>query len=255
MKSPQTKWDAATIAAVAMHFEAGTGVREISRILFVPPATLSRWKNDGFPATHEAGGTVEQANETPEHERGTPEQTNGTSEEETAKIAVFDSGDAVPHVPFAQRSTFFERHFSLMDFVFYLTTGTACYAIWNTLPNVFGLSFLTVYALFSLDSLLAAKNAALPKAAEYAGNRVIVSELVAAVAHFSICNKLLWQNTAALPFEVKEVFKNGVWQTTNSEAIFYISCTIAALMFFAAYGAVDAVLNRAKEAAAKSFPK
>lgn len=152
----------------------------------------------------------------------------------------------------------FLRHFSLMHLVFYATTATACYAMWDTLPNVIGASLLTVFALFSLDSVLKAQDGTRPEIAAYGRNRVIASELVAAVFHYSILNKYLWQNLSKLPFEVKLMppkggyyqidfrgqILNGVWQ--NGEVIFIISIIISGLLFAAAFAAVDSVLRENK---------
>ena len=160
----------------------------------------------------------------------------------------------------------FFRHFSLMHLVFYTTTVTACYAVWDALPNVIGAALLTVYGLFSLDSLLKAQDGTRPNLAEYGRNRVIASELIAAVFHAVILNKYLWINRAALPFEIKLLppkggnfeidFRgnvlNGVWQ--NGEVIFYISAVISALLFVAAFAAVDAVLRENKTSATNGNP-
>lgn len=209
---------------------------------------------------------------------GTPEQQTGTggttalqnalqAAETTPQGAVLSvaNADSEHSEQAEQRSVrgrtaaFFQRHFSLMHLVFYTTTGTGCFAIWNALPNVLGACLLSVFALFSMDSLLKAQNGENPRIAEYGRNRVIASECVASVFHYLLLNKYLWENTASLPFEIRYLppvreavlldldgkMTNGYWQ--NGDVIFYLSIGIAGLLFVAAFAAVDSILQENKK--------
>lgn len=259
-----------TYEAAILHIQNGKGFNETIRYfrdhfgIEIPPANLSRrW--------------AKVKSEIVKHETGAGETAGGTGTAiadfaavENSKNSALNVGNVVSeHSEQAEhRSTiretvagtvaFFQRHFSLMHLVFYTTTGTACFAIWNALPNIIGAALLTVFALFSLDSILKAQDGENPTLAEYGRNRVIASELVASIAHYLILNKYLWANRAALPFEIRYLpprneavlldlqgqMTNGVWQ--NGDVIFYISAGIAALLFVAAFAAVDSVLRSNK---------
>lgn len=203
-------------------------------------------------------------------ERKTKSETNETVSEtgkntdsaNEGKNAIIAAENPVSPVSETRNAVSFWRkivsQFSLMHLVFYVTTATGCYAIYDTLPNIIGAALLTIFGLFSLDSILKAQDSARPEIAAYGRNRVIFSELIAAVAHYSILNKYLWQNLKSLPFEVKLLppkggnfeidfrgqILNGVWH--GGEMIFIISIIISGLIFVAAFAAVDSVLRENK---------
>lgn len=232
---------------------------------------LSDSAMEGFnPATlrtiakrvRDAKETNETRNETRREANETGKNTDSANE---GKNAILATENPVSPVSETRNAVSFWRkivsQFSLMHLVFYVTTATGCYAIYDTLPNIIGAALLTIFGLFSLDSILKAQDSARPEIAAYGRNRVIFSELIAAIAHYTILNKYLWQNLKSLPFEVRYLppvnepalldldgkMTNGVWQ--NGEVIFTISITISGLIFAAAFAAVDSVLreNKANE--------
>ena len=256
----------ATYAAAIARLKNGFGLRETIRYfehhfgVNIPPATLHRkWEKA--------------KNETPEQQAGTMEQQTGTAKAgvlpdvlptvtATAQNAVLSVENAVSprseqdksRSTMAETMAFFVRNFSLMHVVFYTTTGTACYAIWDTLPNVVGGALLTIFGLFSIDSVLKAQNGEDPIVAEYGRNRVVVSELVASVFHWLILNKYLWEIKNTLPFKIIFTTKAGDWRIMDGnyctncyweggEAIAYAAFGVAALVFAAAFAAVDSILR------------
>lgn len=256
----------ATYTAAIARLKNGYGLRDTIAYfkkhfgIEIPVATLHRkWEKA--------------RNETPEQQIGTVEQQTGT-----AKTSVLP--DALPAVTattqntvlkvenavsprsehqnsrsiIAETSLFFSRNLSLMHIVFYTTTGTACYAIWDALPNALGGALLTIFCLFSLDSVLKAQNTKDPEIAEYGRNRVLASELVASVFHWLILNKYLWEIKSTLPFEIVFAQKEGEWKVMDGdvclncywhggEAIAYTAFAVAVLIFTAAFSAVDSILR------------
>ena len=100
-------------------------------------------------------------------------------------------------------------HFDLMSAAFYLLNGTACFAVFDTVPGVPGASMATIYALFSLDAILRVKRADMPNAAQVAAMRVVALEIIAALFHFRLINEYLWHNLDKLPFEVYYGVEHG----------------------------------------------
>lgn len=250
MKQPNTYGREAAKHAKVLISQGWTNeqIKEVEVCASIPFETLRTWRN-----------RMKRKSET---QREAIETLTSERQNELAEIALADAENSVSSVSKTAKSVSIwsktVSHFSLMHLVFYVTTLTACYAVWDTLPNVIGAALLTVYGLFSLDSLLKAQDGKRPELAEYGRNRVIVSELIAAVFHAVILNKYLWINRASLPFEIKLLppkngnfeidfrgqILNGVWH--NGEVIFYISVAISALLFVAAFAAVDAVLRANK---------
>jgi len=152
---------------------------------------------------------------------GTTEQSASTFSEsatvEHAQNAHIDTENAVPVRSDRSRNSsktagilaFLGRHFGLMDWAFYLLNGTACFAVFDTVPGVPGASMATIYALFSLDAILRVKRADMPNAAQVAAMRVVVLEIIAALFHFRLINSYLWHNLDKLPFEVYYGVEHG----------------------------------------------
>lgn len=225
---------------------------------------LSDSAMEGFnPATlRTIAKRVRDAKETNETRNETNETGKASRMGKENKNTILATENPVSPVSETQNAVSFWRkfvsQFSLMHLVFYVTTATGCYAIFDTLPNIIGAALLTIFGLFSLDSLLKAQGGARPEIAAYGRNRVIFSELIAAVAHYTILNKYLWANATSLPFEVRYLppvnepalldldgkMTNGFWQ--NGEVIFTISIIISGLIFAAAFAAVDSVLRENK---------
>ena len=210
----RTTYGADTLTAAALFLQSGEiSLGEISRRLNVPKPTLHRWKTDGVPAPFGTSGTdtgtAERLDETDEKKRE-------RSEPETTQNAIVAPENAVQPVPqpFHETGTpgFFARHFSRMDCVFYVATGTACFAFWNIAPGIPGVCFAVLYWLLAFDALQRVKAAGQNESlAESAKARVWGLEAFAAVAHWNLINEYLWRNLDKLPFEVKQVPDNGVW--------------------------------------------
>ena len=210
----RTTYGADTLTAAALFLQSGEiSLSEISRRLNVPKPTLHRWKTDGVPAPFGTSGTD---TGTPERLTGMVENEPEHSEPETIQNAITAPDNAVPTVPQPFHETvtpgFFARHFSRMDAVFYVATGTACFAFWNIAPGIPGVCFAVLYWLLAFDALQRVKAAGQNEAlAESAKARVWGLEAFAAVAHWNLINEYLWRNLEKLPFEVKQVPDGGVW--------------------------------------------
>ena len=130
----RTTYGADTLTAAALFLQSGEiSLGEISRRLNVPKPTLHRWKTDGVPAPFGTSGTD---TGTAERLAGTDEKEPEQSEQVTEQNTIIAPENAVPTVPqpFHETGTpgFFARHFSRMDAVFYVATGTACNrTLWN----------------------------------------------------------------------------------------------------------------------------
>jgi len=210
----RTTYGADTLTAAALFLQSGEiSLGEISRRLNVPKPTLHRWKTDGVPAPFGTSGTD---TGTAERLAGTDEKEPEQSEQVTEQNTIIAPENAVPTVPqpFHETGTpgFFARHFSRMDAVFYVATGTACFAFWNIAPGIPGVCFAVLYWLLAFDALQRVKAAGQNEAlAESAKARVWGLEAFAAVAHWNLINEYLWRNLDKLPFEVKQVPDGGVW--------------------------------------------
>lgn len=210
----RTTYGADTLTAAALFLQSGEiSLGEISRRLNVPKPTLHRWKTDGVPAPFGTSGTD---TGTAERLTGMVENEPEHSEPQTTQNAIAAPENAVSPVPqpFHETGTpgFFARHFSRMDAVFYVATGTACFAFWNVAPGIPGVCFAVLYWLLAFDALQRVKAAGQNEAlAESAKARVWGLEAFAAVAHWNLINEYLWRNLDKLPFEVKQVPDNGVW--------------------------------------------
>ena len=210
----RTTYGADTLTAAALFLQSGEiSLGEISRRLNVPKPTLHRWKTDGVPAPFGTSGTD---TGTAERLAGTDEKEPEQSEQVTEQNTIIAHENAVPTVPqpFHETGTpgFFARHFSRMDAVFYVATGTACFAFWNIAPGIPGVCFAVLYWLLAFDALQRVKAAGQNEAlAESAKARVWGLEAFAAVAHWDLINEYLWRNLDKLPFEVKQVPDGGVW--------------------------------------------
>lgn len=152
----------------------------------------------------------------------------------------------------------FRRHFSRMDFVFYVATVTACYSFWHVSPCVPGATFAVLYWLLAFDALQrckdAGENEALAKSASF---RIWGLELFAAVAHWNLINGYLWRNLDKLPFEVKAMPKGGMWVLDyagnrtnviwqNGEAVAIVAVVLSAAICAAVIVAVDTTFRANK---------
>lgn len=249
-------YDQSTMTAAALHLEIGTPLREIERRLYVPVGTLSRWKNEGLPDYFQPTGTPEQEAEQPSGTSGTaigtPEQATGTVAQEIAKNAVPAPENAVPSVPLAPEQpakTPLVRGWDwLLIGVYFFTIGTGCigicsiFGVWAVLP-------IGCYIGISLHSITMAIDPTITKTAERARGTVVVLELVASVFDASLFNNLLWKNTSALPFEIKEKYfsDTGEWGLQNGWIPSLVAIFLSACMFAAAFYAVDTLLEITKE--------
>lgn len=262
---PRTTYGADTLAAAALFLQSGEiSLGEISRRLNVPKPTLHRWKTDGVPAPFGTGGTD---NGTAEQLTGTDEKEPERSEQEPEQNTIVEPEKAVPPVPqpFHEQETrgFFARHFSRMDCVFYVATGTACYAFWNVAPGIPGASFALLYWLLAFDALQRVKAAGQNEAlAESARARVWGLELFAAVAHWNLINEYLWRNLDKLPFNVTAVPDGGTWVLDysgaktnivwqNGEGVSMVAALLACAICAAVIVAVGTTFSEAKNRAEK----
>jgi hypothetical protein len=142
-----------------------------------------------------------------------------------------------------------KRHYKAIELeaVFYSTSAAACYGFITALPGVIGVAVAIVYGLLCFNSLQMAKNEDIPATAEHGKNRVWALELVAVFAHYYTVNRALWANINDLPFEVKELPENGVWQWQGGEIVFGLAIGIAVLLSAAAIEAVNTRLKLTKE--------
>ena len=179
----------------------------------IPFSMLRQWR-------YRAAKKNETANETPAE---TNETLKCNAETHTKEATIESGGNPLFSIETSvstvsetlqsvTRNGFFARHFSRMDAVFYVATGTACFAFWNVAPGIPGVCFAVLYWLLAFDALQRVKAAGQNEAlAESAKARVWGLEAFAAVAHWNLVNEYLWSNLDKLPFEVKQVPDNGVW--------------------------------------------
>lgn len=200
---------------------------------------------------------------TPETLPVTPE-CNGVAhevaEEKTAKNA--EEMQILPKTGVTKPCAF-AQHFGLMDLAFYVLNGTACFAMWDTAPGVVGASMATIYCLFSLDAILRVKRADMPNTAAAAANRVIFLEVIAAIFHFRLIERYLWDNLDKLPFPVVRkvdgftTIRNEageiayLWEWHNAGWVTFLAAVCAFMMSAAACHAVFFAKSAAKEAAKK----
>lgn len=253
-------YDQSTMTAAAMHLERGTPLREIERSLNVAVATLSRWKKEGMPDYFHPIGTPEHEPEQPTGTSGThigtPEHMAGTAREEKKENAIPARENAVPVVPIAPEQAAkmpLVRGWDwLLIGVYFFTIGTGCIGIWNIF-GVWAILPIGCYIGISLHSITMAIDPAITKTAERARGTVVVLELVASVFDTALFNNLLWKNTAALPFEIKEKYFADVeaWGLDNGWVPSAIAVFLSVCMFAAAFYAVDTLLEITKERAKK----
>ena len=252
----KTTYDQRTLAAAYMHLQKQTPLREIQRRLFIPVATASRWKNEGMPDYFQPTGTPEQEVEQPSGTDGTairtPEQATGTGAQEIAKNAVLAPENIVPSVPLAPEQAAKTPLVRGLDWlligVYFFTIGTGCIGIWNIF-GVWAVLPIGCYIGISLHSITMAIDPSITKTAERARGTVVVLELVASVFDASLFNNLLWKNTKALPFEIKEKYFSdaGEWGLQNGWIPSLVAIFLSACMFAAAFYAVDTLLEITKE--------
>jgi len=176
----------------------------------IPRTTLHRKCKIALNGTE--FGTVEQEFGTCGTTLGTLEKAAIETQAQTAENRNTETVERSEQMEQRSKRTFFTRHFSRMDAVFYIATAAACYSFWYAVPGVPGATFAALYWLLAFDALqrvkAAGENEALAKLAEV---RVWGCEVWASVAHWNIINEYLWQNLDKLPFEVKAVPQGGTW--------------------------------------------
>lgn len=247
-----------SLGEVIYYFQRSLGVE-------IPKTTLHRkWEKYRSASKN---GTAEQQTGT----AGTTEKGASIIAEsatvEHAQNAHSDTENAVPVRSDRSRNSsktagilaFLGRNFGLMDWAFYLLNGTACFAVFDTVPGVPGASMATIYALFSLDAILRVKRADMPNAAQVAAMRVVALEIIAALFHFRLINAYLWHNLDKLPFDVFQTagkeyrrmdgdiclnchYQNGDWVGFIAAlCAFLMACAACHAVFFAKAAAKERV--------------